>query len=416
MKHFIHEDVQLYQIYDKLSKNEYTFLLGHIKNFSMMQYLYGKESCSHVLKDMDTIFDEALESHDYVCRLHDDLYVLFIKSQDPYRIIQYIYQIDQIIEHHDFKQIKHIISMAYGVYFLRHDADFYQAYDKANFAMLHSKDLNKYNTTFEFYDQKEDALAKKQFAMLSDLENALKTHEFEVYLQAKVDAITHEVKGCEALLRWVHQGNEIPLRDFMPLIDKNAFIRRIDLFVFEEVCALLAKWQQKGWHVIPISVNISRASFEDGFYYLKEIEAILKRFPIDKQLLEFELSEGICFEDNHRLHRFLNLMMEHGFRCSLDDFGSGYSSFYALTYLPIQTVKLDASFSIGPWNEKRTAILVSLLELLHTLSFEIVVEGVESAEAAAFFQSHPCHLLQGFYFSKPIPIDAFEERYKEELI
>lgn len=404
----IQDETALYTMYDALSKNEYSLLVFRIKNIHMLHYLYGKECDVALYTGIQSICLRILNDKSYICRLYSDHYVIFLNSQDPYSIIQLIYELDHEIENYQFGMIQHTIAISIGIYFLRRHVDFYQAYDHAKFAMQNSKDIHKYNTSFEFYDQKEIERAKQQFKMLSELEKALQHHEFEVYIQPKVHAVSHEIIGAEALIRWIHQGSLVPLKDFMPLIDRNAFIRRIDLFVFEEVCKLLNHWKQEQKKLIPISINISRASFEDGFYYLKEIETIFQKYRVDKYLIEFELSEDICFEDSHRLHRFLNLLKDNGFTCSLDDFGTGYSSFLTLTYLPIHTIKLDSSFCLGAWDEKKKIILVHLLQLLNELNFTIVAEGIETKEIADFFAQHSCHILQGFYFSKPLPIPLFE--------
>lgn len=415
MAQFISDDKMMEVIFEQLPKTQYSFLLCRIKNMHLVQYLYGKECRNKIYKAILHAFLSSSTSDEYIYHLHSDHFIMLLKTQDPYRIIHRIYAMDDALTKYDEPLCHHKISLAFGIYFLQSYIDFYQAYDYAKLSIKYSKDIDKYNTTFDFYDQKGIETIKQQFILMSQLEEALNNHEFEIYLQPKVDAITHVIKGAEALIRWVRQGEEIPLRDFMPMIDKNAFIRRIDLFVFEEVCKLLQRWKQANIQVLPISVNISKSSFEDGFYYVKEILRIHQAYMIDKHDIEFELSEGICFKDNHRLHRFFNLMKEHGYTCSLDDFGSGYSSFISLTYLPIQIIKLDSSFCLGTWDKRRKIIVKHVLTMLLQLNFHIVIEGVETKEIAQFFHAYPNVLLQGFYFSKPLCIEEFENYYRKAI-
>lgn len=411
MVYIVENEASLYNIYESLTKTQYSFMLIRIKHMHLYNFLYGRDSISNLFDEIIKIIAKTCIRNDYIYRLYSDHVILYINTQDPYIIIHTIYQMDEQLKQSNFFPITNHVSLVIGIYFMQSNVDFNQAFDNAKFAITHSSDIQKYNTTFNFYDLENVEFEKQQFSLMSRLENAFKHNEFEIFLQPKVDVTTLQLKGAEALIRWVHNGSEVPLQSFMPIIDKNAFIRQIDLFVFEEVCKLFEKWMTQGIELIPISVNISKASYDDGFYYVKEIQKIHRSYNVEQKYIEFELSEQICFENSHQLHHFLDVLCKQGYRCSLDDFGSEYSSFLSLTYLPIHAVKLDASFCLGEWNQKREIILSHVLEILQQLHFEIVVEGVETKASVQFFSSYPNILLQGFYFNRPMCVASFEQYY-----
>ncbi|MFQ7536855.1 MAG: EAL domain-containing protein [Clostridium sp.] len=236
--------------------------------------------------------------------------------------------------------------------------------------------------------------------------NALHRQEFELFLQPKVNTKTRQVVGAEALLRWIHNGVCIPLQEFLPVADQNTCIRLLDTYMFERVCQLLAQRHAQGEPLLPISINVSKASFEDGHYYLGEILDICKRYGVDPSLLELELHEDIPFEHKEQVQMFVQRLKGAGLRCSL-----------MILEAPLQPAcpeldqcgygKAGSFLFAGSWNSRQQILLQHIIPMLHTLHIPILAEGVETQEQVQFLTDLHCTLIQGFYYSPPVSVHQF---------
>lgn len=211
-------------------------------------------------------------------------------------------------------------------------------------------------------------------------------------------------------MRWLDpERGLIPPKDFIPLFEKNMFIVKLDLYVFERVCALLRKWIDHGENPVPVSVNMSRAHLSDRDF-LKRYEEIRKRYGVPADLLETELTETLVFGNPDVLMQVIDAFHKCGYRCSMDDFGSGYSSLNMLKDIPIDTIKLDqVFFQTNHGNTQRARDIVGgVLSLAKTLGIHSVAEGIEEADEVVFLKEHGCDEIQGYYYSKPLCVEDFE--------
>lgn len=214
-------------------------------------------------------------------------------------------------------------------------------------------------------------------------------------------------------MRWQHpERGVICPSDFIPLFERNGKICRLDVYVFREVCALMAKWERMGKRLIPVSVNLSRQHFrEPGF--LEEFSGIAKQYRVRTEMLEFELTESIFLDEEqidvvkdsiHRMHAL-------GFTCSLDDFGSGFSSLGLLKEFDVDALKLDRLFFLDMHSEKARDVIACLMELATKLNVKTVAEGIEEPEQVEYLRQVNCDMIQGYVYARPMPADAFEEKY-----
>ena len=242
------------------------------------------------------------------------------------------------------------------------------------------------------------------------MRESLQRQEFEVYLQPKYSLRDKQIYGAEALIRWHHPvlGFLSPM-EFIPLFEKNGFIVNLDLFVFEQVCRLLKQWKAAHKRLFPISVNMSRVHLMKPDF-LDDYIAIINRYQIPASLLEIELTETMVFENPKAFHSIIHKIHEAGFTCSMDDFGSGYSSLNMLKDLELDTVKLDGAFfsSRGMDNPKENIIVKSMLDLTKKLDMATVAEGIETDKQMDFLRLTSCDLVQGYVISKPVPVREFE--------
>ncbi len=244
-----------------------------------------------------------------------------------------------------------------------------------------------------------------------DMEKALENHEFQVYLQPKYSTREEVLSAAEALVRWVHPVlGFISPGKFIPLFEKNGFILQLDDYMLTEVCRLQTNWLIQGKTLVPISVNVSRAHFaEDNL--AEHICSIVDKYKVPHEFIELELTESAFFDDKAVLLTTVRKLKEAGFKVSMDDFGAGYSSLNSLKELPLDIIKLDAEFFRGVDDINRSNLIVGeTITLAKKLGMQIVAEGIETREQVDFLAQQDCDLIQGFYFSKPLPVAEFEEK------
>lgn len=242
---------------------------------------------------------------------------------------------------------------------------------------------------------------------------ALEKEQFLVYYQPKYDPVTRELKGAEALVRWQSPDfGFVPPGKFIPIFETNGFIKKIDHYMIEHVAKNQKKWVDQGLKCVPVSVNVSRAHFiEDDL--ADQIRDMVDAAGAPRNLIEIELTESAFFDDKNALVRTINKLREFGFKVSMDDFGSGYSSLNSLKDMPLDVLKIDAEFFRGEnAGERGRVVVAETIKLASALNMKTVAEGVEQREQVEFLASQGCDLIQGFYFAKPLPVNEFEEKMK----
>ncbi len=265
------------------------------------------------------------------------------------------------------------------------------------------------------YDEEFKKRIMKITEITNKQEKALQNKEFKVYLQPKCNMADGKSIGAEALVRWQEgSGNIIFPNDFIPTFEHNGFILQLDMYMLEQVCATLKKWSEIGLKCIPISVNFSRRHLEVE-NFVEKIDAVVNHYGVDKSLIEIELTEGIFFDNETVMQKVLLDLHEKGYSLSMDDFGTGYSSLGLLQSLPVDTIKMDRSFFTNTADTERANVIVaSVAQMAQKLGIPTVAEGVETLEQVDYLQSVGCSIAQGYYYSKPVPLEEFEEKWLEK--
>ena len=232
-----------------------------------------------------------------------------------------------------------------------------------------------------------------------------------MWYQPKYKSIDETVVGAEALVRWRKEDGTLrqPFT-FIPLFEKNGLIANLDEYVFRMVCLQQKKWEKEGRHIFPISVNISRASL----YYddiVQRYQNILYDTGIKPELVPLEITESATV-DNSQIKRLVERFRNVGFPIHLDDFGNGYSALSTLNMMHFDTLKLDKGLVdfIGDSNGEK--LLGYTIKLAKSLGMRITAEGVEYKKQVEFLQNLECDEIQGYYFSKPLPLEEFEKLVK----
>ena len=240
-------------------------------------------------------------------------------------------------------------------------------------------------------------------------ETALAEHQFSVFFQPKHDVRSNKTGGAEALVRWTHpELGFISPGDFIPIFERSGFITDLDLYVWEEVCQELRRCIDSGLPVVPISVNASRLDF-DVRGLTQTLAELADRYDIDHSLLHVEITETAYSENPDAVINTLRKLRALGFATELDDFGAGYSSLASLNILPLDIMKLDMSLVRQATLLNDFRIVESMITLAQLLDLRTVVEGVETEEQARHLTEIGCDYIQGFFFSKPLPRDEFED-------
>ena len=253
----------------------------------------------------------------------------------------------------------------------------------------------------------EGAAAVGKSELLADMTSALGRDEFVLHIQPIVDIRTSEVVKAEALLRWRHPGRGlIPPLDFIPLLEETGLIHEVGEWAFDETLAIANRTQERCGRVVPISVNLSALQLQHKQAAV-DWDRKLASLHLQGQL-GVELTESVLVSDPDLVQKQLQTFQTHGLPVSVDDFGTGYSSLSYLQMFSLDYLKIDVSFTQAATNNNRAfALTESIIDLAHKMNVKTIAEGIETEDQQRLLASLGCDLAQGYYFSKPLPVDAF---------
>ena len=267
-----------------------------------------------------------------------------------------------------------------------------------------------------FYDARLHEVEKLENYVESHMYQALENGEFKLYLQPKIDLETGEVGGAEALVRWKRESGSVILPgQFIPMFENNGFCINLDMYMVEQVCRQIRQWIDEGRDPIPLSVNQSKLLFYEADY-IDNMKALLKKYQIPANLVTLEILEGLAMKNIDELNEKILRLKEIGFKISLDDFGSGYSSLNTLAILKIDELKLDRGFLLKMRNpgedyDRQLIIMNEIVDLTKKLKISTVVEGIETKENEDLVKELGCEYGQGYYYSRPVSIKEFSAKY-----
>lgn len=247
--------------------------------------------------------------------------------------------------------------------------------------------------------------------MESQIDKAIRNNEFVVFLQPKFDTLTKKIKGAESLIRRKIDDKIIMPKDFILDYEKTGEIVKLDMYVLEEVCKLQKDWEEKGYTIIPISVNESRHHLKNPNHY-KELGEIIKKYNVNPNNIELEMTETTVIEDIQIAKNAGKEAHKLGFKISMDDFGTGYSAFNVLKDIDIDILKIDRLFFENLEKNKRAQIIIeTIVQMCKRLNIETVAEGIETKEQVEFLEQIKCNTIQGYYFSKPLTVEEFGNKF-----
>lgn len=400
--------IQAQKILEERGSTEYDFVCVDIERFKLVNDICGIEIGNKILKSAgQLILEEAKARGGIAGHFSEDIFFGLIKRPSAYSDEACKKIIDKLNANPDAKRFNLHLRLVFGVYHVHNlRTSISVMCDRAQMAA--EKIKGHYGVYVRVYD---DSIRKKMIGeqkIAGSMEAALRNQEFLVYYQPKYDLATETIAGAEALVRW--KSKEMGMMspgDFIPLFEKNGFITRMDMFVWEKVCIDLHTWISAGNKVVPVSVNVSRADLLNP-NLVSLLADLVRKYDIPPKLLHLEITESAYTEDPEQILRVIYELRKRDFMIEMDDFGSGYSSLNMLSEMPIDILKLDMSFVHNEMERTNgRGILSYIISLANWLNLKVVAEGVETKGQVTQLKDMGCSYVQGYYFSKPLDRDEF---------
>lgn len=390
------------------SRNNYIIALD-INKFKALNNIYGYKFCNKILKTLGEKLENLLPDNNITCRMSNDIFVTIFNYERG--IERLLNQIFNDISNFTIDNKKVQVNLSIGVYkIMPEENDINKVLDKAYMARAKIKGV--YDKNYYIFDEVlENKLIEEQ-KIESSMESALKKKEFKVVYQPKMHVKNEKLYGAEALVRWYKDGNIIPPGKFIPLFEKNKFIIKLDLYMFEQVCKDMSMWKEKYNFVPTISINVSKEHFANE-NFIDEYAKIVDKYKIERNKIDIEITESATTEEKVDTLKILNNIKAKGFLISIDDFGTGYSSLSMLQNMPIDIIKIDKVFVDKADLNSDNNIINYIMFIAKHLGVKTIVEGVETKEQVEFIKKIKSDIIQGYYYSKPISKEEFEVYFNE---
>lgn len=379
---------------------EYVLLYLNIKSFKLINENFGKTYGDVVLIELANWIRNNVSDGLYG-RLVSDTFGICILKKD-FDEDFYIRELSDFVV--ILKNVELRINIHIGVYeVLNRSMDVSVMFDRAHLAISNVEE--KYKTVVKYYDEKIRNEMLEEQRLVSDFPVAIKYDHIIPYLQPIVDE-KGKVVGAEALARWNHsEMGFLPPYKFIPLFEKNGLITQLDMHIWEQACKILNEWKKLNLDLF-ISINIS----PKDFYFTDVVSVIvklIKKYDIEPRKLRIEITETAMMSNPEERIDILNKFRDAGFIVEMDDFGSGYSSLNTLKDMPVDLLKIDMKFLSKDNDERANIIIKNIINLTNDLDIVSLTEGVETKEQFEGLLAMGCELFQGYYFSKPMPVEEF---------
>lgn len=409
-------DFALNQFIDNLItkgvSGNYAIVYFNIKNFTLINEQYGTAGGDEAIKEYARCAMGCIHPNEIVARMGGNNFVLVSPKSD---YTTRVHELNSVLLH--LNPENHLetyaISIRGGIYLLNGDESASLAINRSAIAFAIARKSE--NMDFAYFDEKTKAQLFEEMLLSRSMPKALENNEFVVYYQPKVSIEERKLMGAEALVRWKKDDEMVPPMKFIPICEKNGFVRKIDLFVLDCVCRDLRKWIDMGIKPVRISSNFSKQHFTEPGIAGKILE-IVDSWKIPHELIEVEFTETAYVDGQSNLQTAIKQLKDFGFFSSMDDFGSGYSSLNLLQNLSFDVLKLDKSLlgdNIN--NEKTQRVIANVIRMAKELDMEIIAEGVETSEEYNFLRNLKCDLIQGYIFDRPLPEEEFLKRLQSKV-
>lgn len=385
---------------------EYCLILSDIKSFKLINEIYGENIADKILIDEVNIIRQKMKGNSVLGRLNGDIITMVI-PKEYLSEKEFSDMIKLLSDRYSNKNFR--LHIYLGVYYIKDvNETIRQMVDKVSLVIMKSKgNMSNYILYYDENSYRND-IFKQQ--LIGEFETALNENQFCMYLQPQTDK-DGNMLGAEALIRWNHPNMGLIMPGaFIECFEDAGLIYRLDNYIWEEAAKQLKIWKDSGYNYY-ISVNISAKDFYHIDVY-QTFKNLVSKYGIDTDKLHIEITETALSEDKQAAHKTIERLHDEGFIIEIDDFGSGYSSFNFLKDVCADVIKIDRVFLKKSSHEERgEQILRSIISLSHDIGMDVITEGVENVDQLSMLAKMNCDWFQGYYFSKPITVGDFEEKY-----
>lgn len=388
--------------------NDIAVIYFNLKHFQSVNSQFGRKIGDIVMRSYIDMLTEAAGEDGTVCRIGGDNFIL---ATD-------ISRLDGILDILSGKAVTYdndlgervMVSASAGV--LTIDSDF--AYSDMTDVMdkvAPTAQVAKSGRTGDvvFYSNELIENRNKRLYVQQQFPYALENEEFLVYYQPKINVLTGKMIGAEALCRWCHKGKIIPPMEFIPVLEQDMAICKLDFYMLDHVCRTIRRWLDEGKEVVRISANLSRKHMMD-VDLLDHIMEIINKNNVPHKYIEIELTETTTDVEFRDLKRVVRGLQDAGVCTSVDDFGIGYSSLNLIKELPWNVLKIDRSILPVDNKDERSVMFKYVVAMAKEMGLECIAEGVETEAQVEVLKKNGCDLAQGFFFDRPLPLEEFEKR------
>lgn len=392
----------------KYPTEPFVFIRMDIKRFRLINSYWGEEGGNRILCFMADLLRKISGWYPYCAfgRIESDIFGICIPYERRNCENMVYFLIQKILSY----STSFALEPSFGIYRIEDNSTpvenmFILA------TMANRKIKNRYQDYVGIYDEKLGQQIMQEQEVFNDMRPALEKEEFVIYFQPKYDGYTQLPYGAEALIRWNHpKKGLIAPAQFIPVLEKNGFIEKLDYYVWEKVCQYIKKWKDQGLTPAPISVNMSRVDCSNAGLPDK-LTRLVRKYDISPGLLQLELTESAYMDNPDFVNNMICELRKRGFWIMMDDFGSGFSSLNTLKDIQVDYLKLDMKFLFSHSDDfKSKRILSSVVSMAKWLRLKVIAEGVETEEQFDFLKRIQCDYVQGYYFSRPMPVSEYEEK------
>lgn len=391
-------------------RTRYAVTIFEINNFSYIDSHLGYESTTDLLKFVSKVFDTFTTDGETYGYAGNGMFAVLMKyageraMRDKIRLLEGVVNKNEIVVSAGIK-----VKLGVGIYQASEGRKrtIQEMLDGARSACEYIGDINQ---PYAFFTEKISEEIAHNERIEAQMERALESGEFRLFLQPKYSVAHDRIDSAEALVRWfdTERGEYLFPAEFINLFETNGFIVKLDHYIYLEVLEYMSAAAERGDKIVPVSVNVSRvtASSEDfiSFYVGNK-----KKYRIGDDFITLEFTESFAMEDYDKISEIVNALHENGMRCSIDDFGSGYSSFSILKQIPMDELKLDRMFiKKGEYEERDEMLISTVINLAKSMGMKVVQEGVETKEDFDRLVSLGCDIIQGYYYAKAISLEEYK--------
>ncbi len=390
---------------------KYDSICFNLKSFGLISRRYGAHEGDEIMKRYARKVREFVQDDEILSHFGGDNYTALIKKDRTKKFLKFISAVPVYGVKND-KEYEFNIAAVAGIYAIDESMkNPGQAISRASMACNYAK--NVANKPYVFVNKAMSTRIYRQKQIEDRFEEALAGDEFKVYFQPKVDTESDRIVGAEALARWFCNGMVLYPTEFVPILEREGMVAPLDMYVLRKSCECISNWIYRGLEPVPISVNFSRKDLDNN-NLAKEITQIIDSYGIDRKLIQIEVTETASENEKLVMTNFLTTLRDSNISTAIDDFGTGYSSLSTLRDFPVSVIKIDRSFiNNEELNKSDEIVLKNIISMANELGIDVVTEGVERPDQTKLLKSVGCHVVQGFLYDNPMPLEDFERRLEK---